>query len=238
MAARNMDEPETAQVRGLVNATASAMRELILAREPDELIGSLPEMAKMLGVGIATVQQVARVLEHEGLLEVRRGPGGGYFGARPDAAAVERSVATYLRVRGSDEYEALEMMTLLDCEIMPAAARCNDAELLAGLRALKGKIDNCVTSEARVNFEDGLHTILFKMVDRPLMELLAHVSMRYYRSQPVAPIFEGEDGLHAWRKWRHQIIDAILDQDPDRARFETERHRRELLLRLKRVSGN
>jgi DNA-binding IscR family transcriptional regulator len=35
-----------------------------------------------------TVQQAARVLEHEGLLAVRRGPGGGYYGTRPDEAAL------------------------------------------------------------------------------------------------------------------------------------------------------
>ena len=76
----------------LVPGTAEQMRELILAQAPGASIGSLPEVAKRLGVGIATVQQAARVLEHEGLLAVRRGPGGGYFGARPDAAALERSV--------------------------------------------------------------------------------------------------------------------------------------------------
>jgi DNA-binding GntR family transcriptional regulator len=72
------------------------------------------------------------------------------------------------------------------------------------------------------------------MVDRPLIELLARVSMRFYRSRPIPPIFEGDEGLRAWRQWRHQIIDAILARDPERARFEAERHRRSLLQRLKR----
>jgi DNA-binding FadR family transcriptional regulator len=234
MATRSAEEQGAPHSRGLVNATAAAMRDLILAREPDALIGSLPELAKLLGVGIATVQQVARVLEHEGLLEVRRGPGGGYFGIRPDAASVERSMATYLRVRGSDAYEALEMMTLLDCEIMPAAARSDDASLFAELRALQARVDTCSTGEERLDFEDALHSILFRMVDRPLMELLAHVSIRYYRSQPISPVFEGEDGLLAWRRWRHQIIGAILARDPALARFEADRHRRDLLQRLDR----
>ena len=57
-------------------------------------------------------------------------PVGGYFGRRPDALALERSLATYLRVRRADDYEALRMMTLLDCELMPAAAHCTQARLL------------------------------------------------------------------------------------------------------------
>jgi GntR family transcriptional repressor for pyruvate dehydrogenase complex len=235
----NAKQADTLQSQRLVTVTAEKLRDLIMANAPDTLIGSLPELARSLGVGIATVQQSARVLEHEGLLHVRRGPGGGYFGRRPDAAALERSLAAYLRVRRADDYEALEMMTLLDCELMPAAAECAPAPLLAELRALKGRIDSCLGGEARVAFEDDFHAIVFKMVDRPLIELLAQVSMRFYRSQPIPQIFEGKEGLHAWRQWRHQIIDAILAQDPERARFEAERHRRNLLRRLagERQSG-
>lgn len=227
-----LTEAATPQGRRLVNATAAKMRELIFECEPDTLIGSLPELARLLEVGIATVQQAARVLEHEGLLEVRRGPGGGYFGVRPDAAAVERSVATYLRVRGSDDYEALEMMTLLDCELMPAAARCKDPALLAKLRDLKGRVDVTRTSDQRLDFEDALHAVLFKMVNRPLIELLANVAMQYYRSNALPQIFEGDDGVRAWVEWRHHIIGAILAGDPDLARFEAERHRRALLRRI------
>jgi DNA-binding FadR family transcriptional regulator len=232
MAALKTAQPTPPHGRGLVSATAAKMRDLILGHAPETLIGSLPELAKLLDVGIATVQQAARVLEHEGLLEVRRGPGGGYFGVRPDAAALERSVAAYMRVRGSDDYEALEMMTLLDCELMPAAARCKDPALFAQLGDLHRRVDATVTSAQRLDFEDGLHAVLFKMVNRPLIELLANVAMQYYRGSALPQIYEGEDGLRAWAHWRHHIIKAILARDPDLARFEAERHRRELMLRI------
>jgi DNA-binding FadR family transcriptional regulator len=234
MATRSAEDQSGSLSRRLVSGAAESMRELILACAPDELIGSLPELARLLGVGTATVQQAARVLEHEGLLTVRRGPGGGYFGTRPDAAALERSVATYLRVRGANEYEAAEMMTLLDCELMPAAADCDDVALHAELRALEARIDASIMSAERIDFEDDLHATLFRMVDQPLMELLAGVAMRYYRSRPIPQIFEGEEGLAAWRRWRHQIIAAILARDPPLARFEAERHRHEMLRRLRK----
>jgi GntR family transcriptional repressor for pyruvate dehydrogenase complex len=237
MSAPKIKEVITLQAQRLVSATAEKMRDLILERAPDALIGSLPELAKLLDVGINTVQQAARVLEHEGILSVRRGPGGGYFGRRPDALALERSLATYLRVRRADDYEALKMMTLLDCELMPAAAHCTEVRLLDELRSLEVRVDHCLSGEERIAFEDDLHAILFKMVDQPLIELLAQVSIRFYRSRPIPQIFEGEAGLRAWRQWRHQIIDAILSQDPERARFEAERHRRKLLQRLERERG-
>jgi GntR family transcriptional repressor for pyruvate dehydrogenase complex len=234
MGVPKISEVTTLQAQRLVGATAQKMRDLILERAPDSLIGSLPELAKLFDVGITTVQQAARVLEHEGLLTVRRGPGGGYFGRRPDALALERSLAAYLRVRRGDDYEPLRMMTLLDCELMPAAAHCTEVRLLDELRDLKMRVDPCCSGDERIAFEDDLHAILFKMVDQPLIELLAQVSIRFYKSRTIPEIFEGEEGRRAWRQWRHQIIDAILSQDPERARFEAERHRRKLLQRLER----
>ena len=112
------------------------MRDTILACEPERRVGSLQEIAQLLGVGIVTVQQAARILEHEGLLSVRRGPGGGYYGTRPDEASLERSSAGYLRVHGFSYRESQEMMSVLDCEIMPAAARCTDESLRKNVQAL------------------------------------------------------------------------------------------------------
>lgn len=218
--------------RHLVNAIAEQMRTLVLAHEPDTQIGSLRELAQQFGVGIVTVQQAARVLEHEGLLEVRRGPGGGYYGTRPDAAALERAIATYLRVRGSSDYEALEMMTLLDTELLPAAAQSTDDALHDALRQHAGSIDRCTTGDERIAFEDELHRLLFQMVRRPLIEMLAQVSMRYYRSHPIPQIFDGDAGIAAWRQWRHDVVDAILARDPELTRFQAYRHRRRLLARL------
>jgi GntR family transcriptional regulator, transcriptional repressor for pyruvate dehydrogenase complex len=224
--------PLTSQRRRLVNATAERMRELVMERAPGALLGSLPELARLLGVGTATVQQAARVLEHEGLLAVRRGPKGGYFGRRPDAAALERALAAFLRVRGSDIHDSLDLMTLLDCELMPAAARLAGVAPMEELAALKARLDHCATSEDRIALEKDLHALLFRLVDRPLMELLSLVTGRFYRDAPLPAIFEGPEAIETWRRIRHDVIEAVIAGDDERARFEAERYRRELLRRL------
>lgn len=226
---------ETRQRRPLVQETAARLRDIILEREPNAQIGSLAEVARMLGVGIVTVQQAARILEHEGLLDVRRGPGGGYYGTRPDEGALERLMEAYLRVHGSGFLEALEMITLLDCELMPAAALCDDEELRERLRMLAARIDHCGNADERLAFEQDMHNILFKMVDRPLIELLARVTMRHYRMQPIPALFAGEEGVAAWQAWRHKIVQAVLQRDDELARFEATRHRDLLLERLNAI---
>ena len=223
--------------RHLVRETTARLRETILAAEPDAQIGSLTEIAQSLGVGVVTVQQAARVLEHEGLLEVRRGPGGGYYGKRPDEAALERSVAAYLRVHPSASQEVSEIVSLFDCELVAVAARCRDEGLRAALQDLSERIDSGDTPEARIAIEQELHNLLYKMVNRPLIELLARVTSQLQRSQPPPLLFRGEEGVAAWKAARRRILRAVLDQDEELARFEAVRYRETLMARLRRHRG-
>jgi GntR family transcriptional repressor for pyruvate dehydrogenase complex len=217
----------------LVQASADKLREIVLAGEPGVQIGSLREVAGLLGVGIVTVQQAARILEHEGLLLVKRGPGGGYYGARPDDAALERSIAAWLRVHGSGRHEALEMITLLEVELSTAAAACDDENLRGQLRDIAGRVEGCATTEERVAFEEDLQALMFRMVERPLIELLSRVTLRHYKAQPLPAIFPGEDGIATWKAGRRRIIAAILARDVALTRFESDRHRNETLARLR-----
>ena len=217
------------QPRYLVQETATKLRDMVFAREPGSLIGSLTDLASALGVGIVTVQQAARILEHEGLLDVRRGPGGGYYGKRPDEAALERSLASYLRMHPSSYGEMLDMTTLLFRELIAAAAECDDPRFHAELRALEGRIEQC-GNEAEIGaFETEFQDHLFRVVDRPLFGLLTRVTLNLYAMRPGPKLSEGREGVRAWRLSRHRIIGAILTGDRELARFEGTRARRGLL---------
>ncbi len=226
------------QKRHLVQETAANLRDVILAREAGAQIGSLDEVAQLLGVGIVTVQQAARVLEHEGLLAVRRGPGGGYYGTRPDEAALERAFAAYMRVHGVDYRDALEITTLLDCEIIPAAARCKDDDLRKVISALNERIDLCDAPEDRVAFENELRNVLFKFVARPLIELLLRVTKQLYKAQSMVVVFRGQEGVAAWKTGKRRILNAILRQDEELARFEAERYQRQVSLLLRKTKSD
>ncbi len=217
--------------RQLVQQTTERLRELIFAREPDELIGSLPDLARLLGVGIVTVQQAARVLEHEGALEVRRGPGGGYYGKRPDAAALERSLAAYMRVQSHSWEEALDMTSLLFNELCATAAREGDVALHPELRGVGERVDLCASEADTGEWEEDFQNLLFRMVERPLFELLTRVTLRFGTSRPrTDPIYRDAAMIAQWKAGRHRIIDAILGRDEALARFEANRSNREVVL--------
>jgi len=223
--------------RHLVQGTAAKLREIILDREPDAQIGSLNEVAQLLGVGVVTVQQAARILEHEGLLEVRRGPGGGYYGRRPTEAALERSVAAYLRVDGARYHEIFEMMSLLECEMAPAAARSRDEALRERLREALAQLEASDTIARQVAVEQVVYGVLFRMVDQPLISLLGRVTVQAYRAKPHASMLLEPEGVAVWRAGRRRVLEAILRGDEDLARFEANRYRTSLMTRLRRQRG-
>lgn len=218
--------------RQLVQEVADRLRQIVLEREPGVQIGSLNDVADLLGVGIVTVQQVARILEHEGLLAVRRGPGGGYYGTRPDEAALERSMATYMRIHGFGYREALEMTTLIDCDVLPKAAQCSDEALRGEMRALLARVDICDTRELRAAFETELRELLFRVVASPLMDLVLRITNQFYKPESHPPVFSGKSDVLTWKIGRRRILEAILANDEALARFEAERFRREVIQRL------
>ncbi|MDB5723262.1 MAG: GntR family transcriptional regulator [Novosphingobium sp.] len=220
----------TRQKRALVPATADRLRDKVFARAPQERIGSLPDLAKGFGVGIVTVQQAARILEHEGLLEVRRGPGGGYYGARPDAAALERAIGVFMRLHPSSFEEALDITSLLFTELAAAAARCADDSLREELRALAGRIDDSETQPQRGAFEAEFQDLLFRMVKRPLFEVLTRVTLGFAVSQASQLLDPTAFGTVHWSAGRHRIVTAILRQDPELARFEADRSNRRAVM--------
>lgn len=223
-------DPATRGRKHLVQDTAARMRELIFARPEGEQIGSLPELAKGLGVGIVTVQQAARILEHEGLLEVRRGPGGGYYGSRPDAADLERALAAYMRGKPASWEEALDMTSLLFNELCAAAAGSMDRVGQDELRDFAMRLPSCTTEADMAAMEQHFQDLLFRMVDRPLFELLTRVTLRFSAMQPGDAPGRGLIQLEQWIAGRRRIIDAILRRDVELARFEADRSNRRILM--------
>lgn len=220
-----------------VQDTADELRARIFENPPETRLGSLGGLAEELGVGIVTVQQAARILEHEGLLDVRRGPGGGYYGTRPDAAALERALAAFMQTEPASWTEALEMTSLLFNELCAAAAGCRDAALLGELEAMRRRIAAERDEVALLDLESAFQELLFRMVDRPLFALLTRVTLHLSAGR-AAPAGLGElIGFDEWREGRERIIAALLGGDEELARFEANRSNRRILLERMRGMG-
>ncbi|WP_345416923.1 hypothetical protein [Halioxenophilus aromaticivorans] len=209
----------------LVAETIEKLRELVFASDPDTFLGSMNDVAKQLGVGIVTTQQATRILEHEGLLAIKRGPGGGYYGIRPNDEALERSFSAFMRSHNIDYTEAFETTVSLDCDLVQAAAELPAAITQTKINDLLNTIELCENAEDCIQFEVAFRGTLFDLVDKPLLQLLARVAMQQYKASPQHGLFDGQFDLTLWRVGRKRILRAILAQDSELAYFEAQRYR-------------
>lgn len=217
--------------RQLVQGTAETLRQRIFDHAPGARIGSLKEIAEELDVGIVTIQQVARILEHEGLLEVRRGPGGGYFGRRPDIETLESALSAYMRSHPSSWEDALDLTSLLFIELCAAAAHSNhESDEFAALQKLQAQIADCDPEEALARLEEAFQNTLFRIVDRPLFELMTRVTLHFSARSPNE-VAAGLIPASLWQEGRLRIIAAIIAGDAALARFEANRSNRELIMK-------
>ncbi len=226
--------------QGLAQFTAERMRDVIFDCEPGTRIGSLNSLAEDLEVGIVTVQQAARVLEHEGLLEVRRGPGGGYFGQRPGVETMQAMLGAYMRAEPASWQEALDMTSLLFNELAAAAAASCSDEHRAGLEAIRQRIGASESMEEVSALELDFQSLLFRMVNRPLFELITRVTLQISTVAADETISRNLTGFAEWKDGRCRIINAILEGDEELARFEADRKNRQPIMKAiagKPVSG-
>src|SRR3546814_11254451 len=90
-------------------------------------------------------------------------------------------------VHGLGYRDGLEMSLLLDCEIIPAAARCRDEALRRATSALLIHVEACDTVENRSTLDTRLRTLLHEMAAHPLAEFLLPVTATFFPAEPASP---------------------------------------------------
>ena len=112
---------------------ADTLRERILTGEfpPDSLLPPTEALLDEYGVSRPTVREALNVLEGDGLVRLRRGPGGGAIVQPPDSVAITRSLESLLRFEGTTIEQLMEVRLVVDPLAARLAAARADADDLA-----------------------------------------------------------------------------------------------------------
>jgi DNA-binding FadR family transcriptional regulator len=199
---------------------ADRLREHILELPEGTYLGSEDDLARLLGVGRHTLRQTARLLEHQRLLKVKRGVGGGYYGMRPDIDAVADAAATYLRTRTASTLDLFRGAEVLDVELARLSALATNDAARDSLKQLETRFTTAKLDEPRsmgeLDFE--LRDCLFALAANPFIELMLRVHVRFTFLRPLRPglnLLHGPERLLSYRQNRLSLIAAILDRDAD-----------------------
>jgi DNA-binding GntR family transcriptional regulator len=212
----------TARTSSAIHSAAARLRTIVLDAADGDFLGSEDHLQGTLGVSRATVRQAARLLEREGLLRVRRGINGGYFGTRPTAETIEEGVSTYLELLNVDPDDLSRVASALWVEVIVKAAGMSNPEirtLAQQYSDVVGDLSPTASFSDIVAIEAGFRSALFGLIGSRYIEFIFQINMTFaQRRFPASPsrrdgTAEHSQFLHDWRNAKLMELGAIIDGD-------------------------
>jgi DNA-binding FadR family transcriptional regulator len=196
----------------IVDQIKAAIRDGRLA--PGDQLPAERELTKQLGVSRVSVRDALRMLEANGLVEVRVGARGGAFVTTPAPSLVSEGFADLLRLSDVSPSDVTEMRLVFELAMLPLAVERATPDDLAALSAI------CDASEAEgydVKRSAEFHARLAACTHNDALTLFAEAFHQpILRSLQVAKRVAPEMGGEGTREHR-ELIEAMRARDVARA---------------------
>ena len=213
--------PNGAPVGKLAAIVASKIVDDVFAREwpVGEVIGSEGELLERYRVSRAVFREAVRLVEHQHVARMRRGPGGGLVVTEPDVdAVIDASVMYLLRVgaRLDEVFAARVVLEEIVTEL--AVKRVDEAD--------RDRLRQLLDDEAAGLAVDhrALHSLLASMTRNPVLELfvdtLNRVALFYFSDRQSLESDTLSASAHAHRR----IAEAVIAGNDELARHRMGKH--------------
>jgi GntR family transcriptional regulator, transcriptional repressor for pyruvate dehydrogenase complex len=213
------------------------VRELIRKQQlsPGDRLPAERELCERFGVSRVTVREALRVLEANGLVEIRVGARGGAFVTTPSRERVGEGIADMLTLSAVTAAEVTEARLILELGMIPLVCERADADDIAALLDICDRQDKALAEDDyKVDLSAEFHSRLAECTHNTAVHMLIHsfhgpLLMSLQRAQQTAPQM-GAVGAKEHRR----LARAIERRDVDQA---TEIMRRHLTRTAKRVKN-
>jgi DNA-binding FadR family transcriptional regulator len=225
---------ESGTVFPVTNAKPVANRAIALARRISRevvesgwpvgtVLGSEQELAEKYQVGRPVLRQATRLLEHQSVAMMRRGPAGGLVVTAPDGESVTEAIALYLQFRDVEPRFVFDTRTALELGCVQTATEQLTEAGIAQLRALLDREASAEDDDAIAHAQD-FHVAIAGLTGNAAMHLFVRSLGRltHERTQPRDD--DPEQRAGAVRLAHRRIAEAIISGDAGLARHRMHRH--------------
>ena len=203
------------------------IKESIFAGDlrPGHALAPEKELAEQFSVSRITVRDALRVLESQGLIQIKVGARGGAFVARPSTIAVSESLTNMLRLNQATLRDLVEARILVEPHVASMAARRATPE---DLRAMQTAIDAARDAQTGgdpyfIPTSVAFHLALAEAAKNPVL-LFAVNSFRALFHEALATLLPAEDMAERAIADHQRILNAIRARDAERARDVMREH--------------
>jgi len=213
----NADPYTTVFSKRVSQEVVDQIRGLIVSNQlrPGDRLPSERTLAASMGVGRVTIREAMRVLEANGLLEIRVGARGGAVVTSPTLSRIEAGLGELLRLASASPRELTVAMNAFEIGIVPVVVERITEQEIADLRVMA--ITHRTMSRLRQRGNDPsttFHVQVAKCTHNRAIEALAHSLRRRQRQATAGQMVDGS--LQAARCDAQQhgdVLDAIASRD-------------------------
>jgi GntR family transcriptional regulator, transcriptional repressor for pyruvate dehydrogenase complex len=202
----------------------------------------LPSEAEMLadyGVSRNTLREALRLLEVNGLLWIKPGPGGGAVVGSVESENLGHTLSLYLHMNGSTFRELMEARALLEPALVRQAALRSDPQLLERLEEAVKMADAIELSDDREWFAASnlFHTVIAGS-GNSVLDLFSGALGNIYRERIRGTLIMGKEGRDKTRTDHANIAEAVRLGDAERAGDLMAKHMAEVFALVRSVMPN
>ena len=219
---------KTAKTRTITEKIISQIRTAILAGKlkPGDILPPEKQLVEQFGVSKQTLRESLRALEHMGLIDVRKGIGGGAHIVEVDMQFTKQSLANFLYFKDLSIANLSELRKLLEPHAAAKAARHISAKDLQQLQQLNAvareNLNKKYLQEMSCN-EINFHRVIAQTTENPILILILDFVedlLEDFKKVLKPDLDFSKSVLDA----HDQIYAAIYAGNPDKASQEMYRH--------------
>jgi DNA-binding FadR family transcriptional regulator len=226
------DRPERPpRGRKLGEQLAERVEEEIIASgwPVGKVLGSEAELIERYGVSRAVFREAMRIVDHHGVAEMRRGPGGGLVVVAPKADAAVRTLSLNLEYLDLSPQQINEARLAIELSCVRSAIANLDDEGRARIKAfIDAELGTIITGRQAGRAVDDyatndFHLLIADLTDNPAMRLFVDILSRV-TSRHSERASSLEETAHDVHRVHSRIAEAILSGDVDAAERRMKRH--------------
>lgn len=198
---------------------AGELRAQILGNglAPGAPLSSESELIEQYGLSRGSVREALRLLEAEGLIDIRRGPKGGIHVIHPDAGHVAKSLALLFTIQESTLGDFFQFRLAIEPHVAAEAARDASDEAKADILRVAQAAEN--DPGRTPDFHAELGRSASNSIFGFLLTALHQVLEWHLRLETIGP-----GDVQATVQAHQRIAEAIHEGDSDRAELAMRRH--------------
>ncbi len=214
---------------------AEAIKDWVMERglQPGDRLPSEPELITRFAMAKGTIREALRILEAQGLVTSRTGPGGGMFVHQVSENRAAALLGNYFYFQHPGIDDIYQIREALEPELAASLAGRLSAAQLAELEAV---IDTYAepartAEEEREQHVNSLrfHALLAEMSDNPLLRFLIRFTATMLSEVTVTRQLYAPPNRELWASgtdYQHRLLRALRDGDSAAARTILSEHMR------------